>query len=151
MTLVQAVRLVIGILGLCTPARACRIWGADPRSAAAVNTARVLGVRHVGQATLLSLHPTRGAQLTSVAVDFLHATSMVTLAAVRPSVRRPALTSAGIGTALALATLSKPSPRTTRRQLPSGADRGGIDDVPRHGPQLRIRPAWSPRRRVGTA
>ena len=56
--------------------------------------ARVLGARLLAQAALLERHPGPRRLLAGAAVDATHAASMVVLAALRPGLRRLALTSA---------------------------------------------------------
>jgi hypothetical protein len=97
-------RLALGALGLLRPRRAAVLWGADPDLGTVEVVARILGARHLAQATLLAAHPTRGAHLLSTVVDLLHAATMVLLAARSARFRRPAATSACIAVALAAAT-----------------------------------------------
>jgi hypothetical protein len=103
-------RLAVGALGLFAPRRAAVLWGADPNLRAVPVVARVLGARHVAQATLLAAHPTRGADLVSSGVDLLHAATMVVLATRSPRFRRAAGTSACLAVALAAATSVPPRP-----------------------------------------
>jgi hypothetical protein len=97
-------RLVWGLLELLGPRHVARIGGADGNRTAE-NVVRVLGARDVAQATMLP-RVTREAALLGAAVDGLHALSMVGLAVVRPAWRRPALTSATISSAFAVAGLA---------------------------------------------
>ena len=64
---------------------------ADGRSCA---VARVLGCRHIVQATVLLLSPRRGVQLAGAGVDVIHGASMAGLAVLDPRRRKAAATSA---------------------------------------------------------
>ena len=92
--LVSAPGLLIGLSGHRAGRRACGV-------------ARVLGVRHLAQAALtvvaLQSDTDNSTALSGgVAVDLLHASSMVALGAVDGRVRRAALTDAAVETALAM-------------------------------------------------
>lgn len=65
---------------------------------------RVLGGRQVLQSLLLLAAPSRPLVRAAVAVDVVHAASMVAAALIWPRYRRPALTSAGVATASAVVT-----------------------------------------------
>lgn len=65
---------------------------------------RVLGGRQVLQSLLLLAAPSRPLIRAAVAVDAVHAASMVAAALAWPRYRRPALTSAGVATASAVVT-----------------------------------------------
>jgi hypothetical protein len=67
----------------------------------ACRVARLLGARHLAQATLTALVPLPGVLVAGAGVDALHAASMVMLAAVDSTVRRTALTDAVIEAAFA--------------------------------------------------
>lgn len=75
-----------------------RIWvaltGDRPNEADRLGL-RALGARHLGQGVFQAVVPTTG-QRVLVAVDLLHATSMLALAAGDAPRRRPALLSAGV-------------------------------------------------------
>lgn len=94
-------RLLLGAGGLLLTRRVLPLWGADPHSDRVVGVARILAARHLVQGTLVAGHPTRRTQVASVAVDFLHGLTMVALAAVSRSYRRPAATSACVAFAFA--------------------------------------------------
>lgn len=72
--------------------------------------ARVLGVRHLGQAVAQVLAPGRRVRLLA-AVDLIHAASMAAVAVVSPRERRVALTSSAAAATLAVIGL-----RADRRQ-----------------------------------
>jgi hypothetical protein len=63
--------------------------------------ARVLGVRHLVEASVLALRPSHRVLLTGAAVDAIHAASMVGIALLSPTHRRPALLSATTAAGLA--------------------------------------------------
>jgi hypothetical protein len=63
--------------------------------------ARLLGARHLAQATLTAFAPLPGVFAAGADVDVLHAASMVMLAAVDRTARRTALTDAVVEAALA--------------------------------------------------
>ncbi|MCZ2815989.1 hypothetical protein [Modestobacter sp. VKM Ac-2984] len=63
---------------------------------------QVLGARLVGQYVAVLVRPTRGVVLTGVAVDVLHALSMVPVAVWWPAYRRPAVVSGGTSAAAAV-------------------------------------------------
>ncbi len=92
--LVAVPGLLIGLTGERPGGRACGV-------------ARVLGVRHLAQAgvtavTLLTDPGSSGVLGGGVAVDLLHATSMVVLGAADPHVRRATLSDAAVETTLAM-------------------------------------------------
>jgi len=76
----------------------------DPVPGYARTGVRVLGARQLVEGAVLARHPRRPPPEWSVAVDGLHALSMVALAAVRPELRPAAVRSAA--SALALTALS---------------------------------------------
>jgi hypothetical protein len=76
----------------------------DPVPGYARGGVRVLGVRQLVEGAVLARHPRRPPPEWSVAVDSVHALSMVALAALRPRLRPAALRSAA--SALILAALS---------------------------------------------
>jgi hypothetical protein len=65
---------------------------------------RLLGARYLGQGALEASLPRAEVLELSVAVDALHAASMVGLAMLRPEYRRPALISAAVATGSAAVT-----------------------------------------------
>jgi hypothetical protein len=81
----EAIRMATGRL---PGRRACRV-------------ARLLGARHLAQATLTTLVPRPGVFVAGAGVDALHAASMVMLAAVDRTARRAALTDAVVEAAFA--------------------------------------------------
>lgn len=66
-----------------------------------VVAARFLGVRHLTEAAVLAGRPSHGVLLVGAVVDAIHAASMLGVALLVPTHRRPALASAGSATALA--------------------------------------------------
>jgi hypothetical protein len=99
-----AARMLLGGAGLLSTRRVLPFWGADPRSARVVAIARILAARHLAQGAVVALHPTRRTGAASVAVDLLHGSTMVALATVSRSYRRPATTSACIALTFAALT-----------------------------------------------
>jgi hypothetical protein len=63
--------------------------------------ARILGARHLAQATIMARHHTHKWILAGAAVDATHATTMALLAAVRPDRRTLALTNVASATMFA--------------------------------------------------
>jgi len=97
-----------------------RLLGADgrtPVTATAVAFARVLGLRHLLQASATALAPTGPVSGLGAALDTLHAGSCVGLAALSPRWRRAALLDAVIETGFAAAgwSSSAPPPGARRR------------------------------------
>jgi len=97
-------RMVLGGAGLVSTRRVLTLWGADPRSGRVVAVARILAARHLAQGAVVAAHPSRRTDIASVAVDLLHGSTMVALAAASRRYRRPATTSTCV--ALTLATLT---------------------------------------------
>lgn len=64
---------------------------------------RILGGRQLVQGTAQVIDPTPGLVVAGIAVDVLHASSMIVLAVVWPRYRRVAVSSAAIATATAVA------------------------------------------------
>jgi hypothetical protein len=91
--MVKMVRAGWGLALLAWPAPVLHRLGlqADVRSCV---VARVLGCRHLVQATVLLLWPARRVQMVGVAVDVLHGASMAGLAVLDPMRRMAASTSA---------------------------------------------------------
>jgi hypothetical protein len=77
--------------------------------------ARLLGARHLAQATLTALVPRPGVFVAGAGVDALHAASMVMLVAADRTARRAALTDAVVEAAFAASGLAVPSPAVARR------------------------------------
>jgi hypothetical protein len=124
----DAVRLTYGLVLILAPRRVASTLGAslDGRATA---TARVLGVRHVAQAAVLSSD--RGVQLRPVAqwVDRLHAGSMLLLAAWAPGRERVALTDATI--AASFAAFANPASREAAiRRQQSTVPRSDLLELP---------------------
>ena len=98
-----AIRGVWGFALVLDPRRLL-LTASAPVPAPVLLTARVLGGRHLAEALLLGRHPDRPPPVWSIAVDGLHALSMLFVAAVSPRFRRDAAISATC--ALSLAGLS---------------------------------------------
>jgi hypothetical protein len=99
-----AARLLLGTVGLLLTRRVVPLWGADPCSERVVGVARVLATRHLVQGAVLAARPTRRTDTVSAAVDSLHGLTMVALAVLSPSYRRPAATSACLAVTFAALT-----------------------------------------------
>ena len=98
---VDVVRCVAGAAAVGWPVPIARL--ADSRRDDVRRAVRVLGARWVLQAVVSDrLRPRRAAHL-GVWIDVIHAVSMVEAARRWPAVSRPALLSAGVATALAIA------------------------------------------------
>ena len=83
------------------PAGAIRMATGRLPSRRAYRVARLLGARHLAQATLTTLVPLPGVFVAGAGVDALHAVSMVMLAAADNTARRAALTDAAVEAAFA--------------------------------------------------
>lgn len=102
---IEAARAAWGLALLVAPGPVLeRVHGirADHR---AVVVARILGARHLAQAVVTGLTPSRPALALGSAVDALHATTAVGLAVVDRDRARAGLLDAGLATAWALAGL----------------------------------------------
>jgi hypothetical protein len=102
-TCLVLVRLVEGAGLLLAPDRVIAPGG-QPPSTVLRFAVRVLGVRQVLEAMLLSRTVSGPPPRWSMSIDAAHASSMLALAAARPSVRRDALVSAASATGLAVLT-----------------------------------------------
>jgi hypothetical protein len=87
---------------LISPERMLRATGVDPGLPGAVVAARVLGARHLLQSAIVAARPGPTARWAAV-IDGLHASSMLALAVIAPSYRRPALASAQVSAGLSAA------------------------------------------------
>lgn len=96
-------RTAWGLTVLCAPDRVLVAVAGRVPSYDSVQVARVLGAREIAQGAVTALAPSRRVLVWGAVVDALHATSMAGLAAVSPRHRRPALASAGLAAAAALA------------------------------------------------
>jgi hypothetical protein len=118
MRFAEAARALVGATELLKPDWMVDLAGADPDSGRVRAVARVLGGRHLLQASVVAARPSETVRWGGVVVDLLHAASMVLLALVSRKYRRPACTSAAM--AVALAAVSRPEPRPPRpRPLPT--------------------------------
>jgi hypothetical protein len=95
---------------IVVPERLLGAGAAAPVPAAAVAVARVLGVRHLLQASASALAPTGPVAGLGAAIDTLHAASVVGLSALSPRWRRAALLDAMIETGFAAAGWSSSAP-----------------------------------------
>ncbi|MCO7220137.1 hypothetical protein [Klenkia sp. PcliD-1-E] len=97
----SAVLATSGLALLVAPERVVRLLTPDvPEPRAWV--VRVLGARSLVQHAVMLVRPTRDIAYAGVAVDAVHAASMVVFAAAWSTYRRPALVSAALATASAL-------------------------------------------------
>lgn len=85
------VRAGYGLALLCVPGPMIDGLTGEPASRRARAVARVLGARHVAQAAVCGMVPTRSLIEAGAAADGLHAASMLTLAGVNPGLRRALL------------------------------------------------------------
>jgi hypothetical protein len=69
--------------------------------------ARVLGARQLAEAGILVCAPERRPPIWAIAVDLIHAASMLAVGAASPTLRRDALRSAAIATALSALSASQ--------------------------------------------
>ncbi len=109
--LVPLARAGYGTALLCAPGpmiAACTRRTPTPR---ARRVARVLGLRHLGQAAITVWAPERPVVAAGVVTDLVHAASMVAFAAADRSLRRAELTDALVATTLAVA---EPAARRAR-------------------------------------
>ncbi len=102
----QVVRAGYGATLILIPGPVLRLTTGRPASRRACRTARLLGARHLVQTALTAAAPWPGTFAIGGQVDTLHAASMVLLAAVSRSGRRPALTDALTEAAFAAASFS---------------------------------------------
>ena len=102
----QVVRAGYGVTLILMPGPVIRMATGRPPSGRACLTARLLGARHLVQTALTAAAPWPGTFAIGGQVDTLHAASMVLLAAVSRSGRRPALTDALAEAAFAAAGFS---------------------------------------------
>lgn len=105
-----ALRFGWGCALLLVPEVVLRLGGRPPAPPVAVALARVLGARQLVQAVVITRRPARSTALISAAVDGLHASTELGLAACSRRWRPIALLDAAIATGLAAA-----STRTYRR------------------------------------
>jgi hypothetical protein len=95
------VRAGYGLALLCVPGPMITAMTGQPASSRARAVARVLGARHVAQAAVCGLVPTRGLIQAGAAADSLHAASMLGLAGAEPGLRRALLADTAIEATLA--------------------------------------------------
>jgi hypothetical protein len=95
---VGAAHLALGAAFVAAPDRALGVVHTRADRALSV-TVRVLGVRHLLEATVAGRARSRWA-IVAAGVDAVHATSMLALAALGAPHRRPALVSAGLAGAM---------------------------------------------------
>jgi len=95
------VRAACGAVQLAAPAYSAEQLLGGPLDATTQRVVRVLGARQLAQAGLAVSFPAGPLLGLGVAVDAMHALSMVALAASRPRWRRPALISAAMAAAFA--------------------------------------------------
>ncbi len=103
-TVLAVVRAGWGLALLIAPAAVTSTVHHAPPGTRTRVVARVLGARHLAQAAVTAVRPTREVLRGGAVVDVLHASSMVALAVVSGPYRRAGLTDAAGGSAFALAT-----------------------------------------------
>ena len=87
-------RGLLGVSLLVAPGRGIALLAGRASRTRERRFVRLLGLRHVAQAVLMSRTDDRRAQLAGVGVDALHGATMAGLAIVSPTERRPACASA---------------------------------------------------------
>jgi len=102
--LISAVRASYGLALLCLPGPMITALAGAPVSGRVLAVARVLGIRQLAQAGICGLAPTSWLTQAGVAVDGLHAASMLGLAGAEPGLRRALLAETVIAAGLASAT-----------------------------------------------
>ena len=102
-SLLASVRAGYGAVQLAAPGYSAEQQLGGPLDPATLRVVRLLGARQVTQAGLALAFPAEPLLGLGVAVDALHALSMVPVAATAPRWRRPALVSGLIATAFAVA------------------------------------------------
>ena len=110
---VRAAGLLAATWGALLLTRGDALWQAvDGGSATPVDelALRALGARHLAQGAAQAIAPDR-LQRAFIAVDLIHAATMLALAAADPGRRRPALLTAGVAAASAATTLAVRAPR----------------------------------------
>jgi hypothetical protein len=114
MNVVRTARGAYGLAELAVPRTAMQAFRISPRRSSVLLT-RLLGARELAQVTVSAVVPTRAVLGVGLAVDVLHALSMVGVATVSRRHRRAALTSAAMTSLFALAgavtVRSAPRPR----------------------------------------
>lgn len=125
---VDAIRAIWGLSALAAPDRVVRLFGAGAHPRAARRTARILGLRDVVQATCLPAGPVERPHRLGAMVDAVHVATMLALAAVSRSWRRPALTSASVSALLVLLGRqdSQPRDRAASSNRPSDHDESDV-------------------------
>ena len=96
-----AARLALGAAGLGQTRRVYRVWSGGSPSSRVLLVARVLAARHLLQGAVVAARPSRRMVAAGAAVDGLHGLSMVALAVVSSTYRRPAATSACVAAGFA--------------------------------------------------
>ncbi|HEY2521341.1 MAG TPA: hypothetical protein VGJ19_14615 [Streptosporangiaceae bacterium] len=107
-SLLASIRAGYGAVQLAAPGYSAEQQLGGPLDPATLRVVRVLGARQLAQAGLAQFWPARSLPAEpllglGVAVDALHALSMVPVAATAPRWRRPALVSGLMATAFAVA------------------------------------------------
>jgi hypothetical protein len=130
-------RAAYGLGGLLAPTRLAR-WelGLDP-DPATVRVTRVLGVRHLAQATLVTWAGTPTAHVAGAVVDAVHAVSMVAVAFAARRDRRYYVASAVLATSLAALEWRSAARAASER----GAAGGPCDTGSDHGDAAGLTPA----------
>jgi hypothetical protein len=102
-TMLAAARAGYGAVQLAAPGYSAEQRLGGPLDPATLRVVRVLGARQLAQAGLALGYPAEPLAGLGVAVDALHALSMVPVVAAAPRWRRPALVSGLMATAFAVA------------------------------------------------
>lgn len=98
-----AVRAAYGLALLCWPGQVTRLAQGAQASGRIQVVARVLGGRHLAQATVTAARPSREVLALGAGTDLAHAASMLALAATGRRGHRAALADAAVAVAFAMA------------------------------------------------
>jgi hypothetical protein len=113
-----AVRGALGFTMLTQPQLAAKMLGAAPGGRHPV--LRLLGLRHVTEASVLMVRPTQPVTALGVVVDATHVASCLAFAAVSPRHRRPAMRDAALAAVVLVATWStRPRVPAQQPQVPT--------------------------------
>ena len=99
---VPLARAGYGAALLCAPGPMIRLCTGQIPSRRASQVARVLGIRHLAQAAIMAWAPGPEMVTAAVAIDLLHAASMLAFAASYKSLRRAELADAVVAATLAV-------------------------------------------------
>jgi hypothetical protein len=140
----DAVRIAWGAAGLLRTRQAADWYGVPPvvqHRSLGLAALRVLGARDILQATVIPARAEAQARRLGAAVDAVHVLSMLPLALLSPTWRRPALTSAAITTVFALAEVG--ATRRVEPASPRPAELEGDDEPLVDGTGAEVLPLYT--------